>query len=371
MVHQSVNMNCPADTSIHEHEELAKRALVLKKKELKYKLMQASQMRNRAQLEEIRIEANYNKERMIKIQDLADKFRERFIKAAKAAKTAEILYKKLEQRLHKLEKFVADEQMQLTKLAIDCKGIGNQIYGSEYKLNSVINLRAAREKERRLLAVKIRAAKAALRGKMILNLKKKSQTNKAQILTKSIAKKPRSQPDRLSSIFSLKDSFLRNLASLRLTSKFSETGIALTDLTYTHNINPHDFVCLPDLIGSCTDKSCPYQHKSNYLMSDIEKLTDILSYKPSLTGFKPDPDLSKATNNINCRLKLKLYAAKLLAKNPGKPIETIAQNLVKYVRSNRPDHELLVTTRVLPKSVHLVQSDKTDDKISKSNEIKE
>lgn len=362
-------MNC-SDTSAYEHEELAKTALMLKKKELKYKLMQASQMRNRAQLEEIRVEANYNKERMVKIQSLANKFREKFIKAAKAAKAAEILYKKLEQRLLKLEKFVADEQMQLTRLAIYCKGIGSQIYGSEYKLNSVVNLRAAREKERRLLAVKIRAAKAAIRGKMILNLKKKSETNNAQPCTK-LVKKHRLQPDRLSSIINLKDSFLRNLASYRLTSKFSETGIALTDLSYTHNINANDFICLPDLIGSCTDKSCPYQHKSNYLMSDIEKLADILSYKPSLTGFKPESDSSEETNNNNCRLKLKLYAAKLLSANSGKPVEVIAQNLVKYVRSNKPNHELLVTTRVLPKSVHLVQSDRTDSMSPESNENKE
>lgn len=358
-------------TTIHEHEDLAQKALVLKKKELKYKLMQASQMRNRAKLEEIRIEANYNKERMIKIQALANKFREKFIKAAKAAKTAEILYKKLEQRLLKLEKFVADEQMQLTKLAIDCNSTGSRIHGPEYKLNPVVNLRAVRDKERRLLAVKIRAAKAALRGKMILNLRKKSETNTIQTRTKSIVRKPRLQPDRLSSLINLKDSVLRNFASFRLTSKFSETGLSLTDLSYAHNINPNDFVCLPDLVGSCTDKSCPYQHKSNYLMSDIEKLADILSYKPSLTGFKPEPSCSKEINDNSCRLKLKLYAAKLLSKNPDKPVEVIAQNLVKYVRSNLSDNDLLVAIRVLPKAAHLVQSDQKDNTDIKPDENKE
>jgi len=174
-----------------------------------------------------------------------------------------------------------------------------------------------------------------------------------------IRKRPPS--NRLSSLYNLKNSLLRNLASYRLTSKFLESGLLVTDLNYTHNICPDHYICLPDLIGTCTDKNCLYQHKSNYIMTDIDKLADILSYKPSLTGFKPDSNLSQEENNYRCRIRLKQYSAKLIAKNSDKLVETIAQNLVKYVRANKSDDELLTLIRQLPK-VRL-----TNGKASKAN----
>lgn len=169
-------------------------------------------------------------------------------------------------------------------------------------------------------------------------------------------KRKQAMPTRLSSLYDLRNSMLRNLASYRLTTGFSESGLRITDLTYTHNICPNDYICLPDLVGTCTDKNCRYQHKSNYFMTDIDKIADILSYKPSLTGFKVDPNLSDEENDYKCRIKLKQYAAKLLAKNSGKTVETIAQNLVKYVRSNKSNLELLTITRRLPKVSHLIVS---------------
>lgn len=156
-------------------------------------------------------------------------------------------------------------------------------------------------------------------------------------------------PNRLSSLYDSWDSVLVNLASYRLTNRFASTGKSVTEHSFTHNICPHDYICLPDLIGTCPDKSCLYQHQSNYLMTDIEKLVDILSYKPSLTGFKADTSLSQEDNARNCRLKLKHYAAKLIAKNSDKTVETIAQNLLRYVRGDKSDHELLVLRRKLPK----------------------
>lgn len=167
-------------------------------------------------------------------------------------------------------------------------------------------------------------------------------------------------PSRLSSLYDLNHSRLRNLASYRLTTNFLDTGAPLTDLRYTHNICPHDFICLPDLLGKCSDKSCIYQHQSNYLMSDIDKLADILSYNPQLTGFEPDPELGEEENINLCRVKLKQYAAKLIAKGCGNAVEIIAKNLVKYVRFNKTDKELLCMTRRLPKVSNIVHDNDND-----------
>lgn len=368
-------LNSTKVSNIREHEESAERALLLKRKELKWKLMQASQFQNRAQLEEMRVEANYNKRKMIKTSALADRLRARYIKVAEAAKIAQTLCKKIEDKLFKQEKFVADEKMQLTKLAMDCRKIGTELYGPDYRL--ALKSRDNSKEKQRLALLKLEAAKSALRCKMIelgnckkasinsparqkysIHLLKTIDQKKSSILNPiSIAKKRKLPlPTRLSSLYNSKNSILRNLASYRLTTRFVGTGIPITDLNYTHNICPNDYICLPDLIGTCTDKSCLYQHKSNYFMSDIEKLADILSYKPSLTGFKRDNELDQAENDNRCRLKLKQYAAKLLAKNSGKTVEMIAQNLVKYVRANKSDIELLTMSRKLPKINHLVRT---------------
>lgn len=431
---QEKSRNNEVQNSIREHEELAKKSLLLKRKELKWKLMQASQSKNRAQLEEIRVEANYNKKKMMKIMALAHKLRAQYVKVARAAKVAESLCKKSELELSTQEKFVADEKMQLTKLEVDCQKIGNQLYGSDYRL--AINSEVSNEEDKQRLALRLEAAKAVMRSKLI-EFEKRASINspakkllamaksqiqsrlseraglkntvphrspikaplriadidgtkspsidesirsKAHLMKKlspflrkkqsiqpelkdqnmesgthkiSTIKKPKPAPSRLSFLYDTKDSVLYNLASYRLTTRFAETGRPITDVNYTHNICPNDYICLPDLMGTCTDKNCLYQHKSNYFMSDIDKLTDILSYKPSLTGFKADTSLTIEENNNKCRLKLKQYAAKLLAKNSDKSVETIAQNLVKYVRANKSDHELLELTRELPKVSHL------------------
>lgn len=283
-----------------KHEESAQKALTLKRKELKWKLMQASHLQKEAQLEELRIEADYNKQRLMKISNLASKLRAKYIKACKAARNAQISQKQVESRFMDQEKLVANEKMQISKLAVECRKLGLQLYGSDYKLTN------SPSKWRKLCLT------------------------------------------RLSSLYDLRNSLLKNLASYRLTSVFQETGASITDLRYTHNISPLDDICITDLNGNCPDKDCKDQHESSYLMSDVERLADILSYRPSLIGFKLEPDLNKEENENNCCLKLKQYSARLLAKNSDKSIEVIAQNLVKYVRSNKSDLDLLVATRKIP-----------------------
>lgn len=484
---------CDSRLKSREHEELAKEALLLKRKELRWKLMQASHIRNQAKLEEIKVEAVYNKKKMIKITALANKLRARYIKVAKAAKNTEALCKKIEQQLLLQEKFVADGRMQLTKVAVECRKMGTQLYGPTYKLdlNSLTNhkqLITSSEQTQNsssyaqnLAMLKLQAAKLALKRSQLIELRKKTSLNspaqkllaplkaKEDHLTEGVSmhkedlesaqassskitsielrnvltprsttsnvvetsetiednedevepivtlddtipyrstkssntshiqklapflrrslvqthskahvdnskisispkkrkqqmqqQQPKNQPvslpvnGYLSPIYNWKESSLRNIAAYRLTSKFLETGLPLTDLNYAHNICPMDYICLPDLIGVCTDKDCLYQHKSNYIMSDIDKLADLLSYKPTLIGFKPDPSLSQGENDNACRLKLKQYAAKVLARNPSKSVETLARDLVKHIQSNKPDHKLLTGTRKLPKVSHFI-----------------
>lgn len=314
-----------------QEEESAKEDVILRRKELKWKLMVASQMRNRAKLEEMRAEANINKRKMIKASTLAAELRNKYIRCAKAAKIASTLYKQMEQDYLKQEEFVANEKMMLTKLSMECQKIGTQLYGPDYKLTN------NPDPTRRHLTTHGR----------ILN------SGHPSVISPRKRRLP-PPPTRLSSLYNTKESPLKNLASYRLTKNFKGIGIPMTDLTYAHNICPNDYICLPDLLGACPDEDCPYQHKSGYMLSDVDKLVDILSYRPSLTGYQADPDLGPKDNEDLCRKKLRDYAAKLIARNTGKSIEIIAKNLVKRVRLERTEHELLTSTRQLPKVSHRI-----------------
>jgi hypothetical protein len=310
-------------------EESTKKALLLKRKELKWKLMQASQTLNQAKLVEIKTALNYHRRKLSKAQALAVKLRDKYVKVVRSAKLTEVQLKTAETQLALQEKHVADERMQLTKLEIECIKAGTSLYGNNYKLPA---------NQRQLNHIK----------------------NKYSGLRTS---NPVRFVSRLSSLYDLNDSILKNLASYRLTRRFAEIGTTqLTDLSYSHNIHPLEFVCLPDLMGECTDKSCPYQHKSNYYMTDLEKLTDLLSYRPAAAGWlRGDDDLDEVENHRMCRVKLKQYAAKLIAKNANKPAEMIARAIVATdIRNDVPDVELLLMRRQLPKMVHLSKPQKDE-----------
>ncbi|KAG9510284.1 Receptor-type guanylate cyclase Gyc76C, partial [Fragariocoptes setiger] len=151
-----------------------------------------------------------------------------------------------------------------------------------------------------------------------------------------------------SPIHRVTDSFLTCLPSIRLTTRF-EYSDYLTTAAYTHNIQPHDYICQEDLLAKCTKEKCPHQHKAKYLMTDVDKLVDLLSYRPSIAGFRHDESISSEDNFLNCRNKLRIYAQNLINRSPHKSIEGIARNLVRWIRSKFNECELIHATRQLPK----------------------
>lgn len=295
-----------------KQEESAKKALALKKNELKWKLLQASQMRNSTKLDEIKFEAACAKKRSKKISSLLERLKAKYMKACKAAYNAEASYKSLEEKFSAQEKFVAEEKMQLTRLELECKKLGFELYGQDYKLSTALD-----------------------------------------VMTKPL------NPDgshrnhtetRMSSLYDFKDSLLRNLSAYRLSRAYQENNGKLTDLMYAHNICPSETVCAQELDNtSCNDKNCSCQHEQNYLMTDVEKLADIISYKPSICGVQMDPNQPDSMDLDKCRLRMKQYAARLLAQNSTKGAEVIAQSLIMLIRADKNDVDLLFSERVIPR----------------------
>lgn len=391
-------------SQVKKLEESTKRTLALKKKELRWKLMQVSQAQNRAKLEEIKTAVEYHKKKLSKAEDLASKLREKYVKVVKSAKLSEIQYKKAQAELTQQERHVADEKMQLTKLAYECINTGKDIYGESYNLpknnqnggnSRIINIperaiskdQQQKDQEQktsakggdkdcnlntktsdnrildqlspflrtaRLNAINYLSTKTGQQQSSKPKLSAKKSTS--QLSNKKIINKKHMEIRRtcLSSIYTTNDSIFKNMASYRLTHKFNESNLSPTDPIYSHNICPFEYVCLPDLLGDCQDKACRYQHKSNYQMTDMEKLTDLLSYKPQIAGFKPDPNLSSEANMRMCQLKLKEFAAKMISRNADKSIEYIAKNLVKKIRAfGGTDSDLILKRRELPKTSHM------------------
>jgi len=383
-----------ATTNLNEfvkaQEETTKKALLLRRNELKWKLMQASQTQNKARLDEIKQEMNYYKEKLAKTQELAVRLRERYVRVVKSAKLSENQLKKVERQFQSHEKYVADEKMELTKIALDCVNIGRTLYGESYKLpanpssngassksgQTEQSVRGAQEgynntanKSSGTLSLisgsgnSDNQAKVSEQSKMLENLapflrrvrtnanansslerngnspptsstesvrntastssnilnklvslsphKKGTKLNGSRsTVQKAITASPKKVPidvdkdlrltltkrrqrcsnnsGRLSGIYDRKDSILKNIVSYRLISKFASTeqqqsNHPLTDLTYSHNNCPEEYVCLPDLISKCSDKNCAYKHKSSYMISDTEKLREILASRPAQT----------------------------------------------------------------------------------------
>lgn len=400
LINLTAKVNELTNSQAKIREESTKKALILKRKELKWKLMQASQARNQAKLMEIKTSLNYHKQKLSRAQALGAKLRAKYVKVVKSAKLTESQHKQAEAELALQEKYVADEKMQLTKLAFECLKTGTLLFGDGYKLpenNNQLNLRKitrypeskisnqlnkqpsdtqpspptdsastpeTKEEILKKLSPFLRRARSMAGANKDNTVRTKPRINvviddniTTNIVRPSLSakKRKRTSVSRLSSLYDLNDSVLKNLASYRLTRKFAEIGTTkLTDLAYSHNIHPLEYVCLPDLLGECSDKSCPYQHKSNYFMTDLEKLTDLLSYRPAAAGWiRGDDDLDEVENYRVCRVKLKQYAAKLISKNADKPVEAIARAIVSDIRDNNTDIDLLLMRRQLPKIAHL------------------
>lgn len=327
--------------TLSDKEQSTKISVLLLRNELKWKLMQASQAKNKTRLDEIKTELNYYRDKLAKTQDLAARLRERYVKVVNSAKTSETHFKRAELQFQNQERYVADEKMELTKIAMECMSIGRSLYGDKYELpanrsnnrvkgstsETVTNLerlrpiedinpqpggsnQGSRHEILDKLSPFLRQARQHAEAKQqtstlpvtststaIVNTvpniqknlsvkRKQGKSDHNKDLRVAITKKKKTSQGRLSRLYNLDDSILRNITTYRLTSKLVNNDNQrklLTDLTLSHNNTPHEFVCFHDLINKCTDKDCKYKHKTNYMISDTAKLGEILKIRPLAT----------------------------------------------------------------------------------------
>lgn len=125
---------CDPNSLAKAQVEANKRAVILKRNELKWKLMQVSQARNKAKLEEIKNCLDQHREKLSKTKSLALRLKRRYIKAMRSIKLGESQLTEAEGEFQNQEKFVAHEMMELTKIQFECLNVGKSLYGDCYKL---------------------------------------------------------------------------------------------------------------------------------------------------------------------------------------------------------------------------------------------
>lgn len=76
-------------------------------------------------------------------------------------------------------------------------------------------------------------------------------------------------------------------------------GLSVLSGTFSHKLDCRVPLCQFDLMGRCLDDHCPWQHQSDYSLSEREHLVDIVSYCPSVTGIDNSMDISMYENLMN------------------------------------------------------------------------
>jgi len=81
--------------------------------------------------------------------------------------------------------------------------------------------------------------------------------------------------------------------SYRFCEFYQQTGLTASAKTFSHKLDCHVPLCQFDLMGKCLDENCPWQHRSDYHLSNRECLLDLLSYHPSAVRIDSSTPLSQ------------------------------------------------------------------------------
>ncbi|RWS22377.1 zinc finger C3H1 domain-containing protein-like protein [Leptotrombidium deliense] len=147
-------------------------------------------------------------------------------------------------------------------------------------------------------------------------------------------------------------SVLSHLHSFRLSNYFEEhcihnyTKPEYASSSYTNAINPHEYLCRFDLLGTCNDENCPWQHCRNYLLNDDDKLIDLLLYKPAIAhiGF------GKENGSEEPLKALRDFVANFRRENIKLTDYELQEKLVRLVRSDSvKERPVCVLTRCFPR----------------------
>lgn len=136
------------------------------------------------------------------------------------------------------------------------------------------------------------------------------------------------------------------LSSFRLNKYFeSISGDSATSDLYCNRIEPSKVFCTSELVnGKCDSKECSMQHSSSYILSEIDKLVDIISFSPSIAAVREEEvNANPGTKEYYAvRSKMENFAKRF---KQDQEFNCVAGQLITLVRDQTKDKSPLEITR--------------------------
>lgn len=146
------------------------------------------------------------------------------------------------------------------------------------------------------------------------------------------------------------DSPLLSLSSFRLNKYFeSISGDLPTSDVYCNRLDSSKALCWRELNdGHCSTVDCSMQHAKSYMMSELDKLVDIISFEATIAGVTSEEMASKpGSKEYNSAYrKMVNFAIRFRHRQPDEPFNSIAGQLIKLVRDKIKDKNILEVVRV-------------------------
>lgn len=123
-------------------------------------------------------------------------------------------------------------------------------------------------------------------------------------------------------------SVLEHFNSYRFFSFINRVDI-LSDF-WSNRLNPNEIICHYDLTGTCKDDKCQFQHQKDYILNQMEKILDVLTYS-HMFGEK----IKKLNDFKNPKLLLEKAKEYLQSENLNlnEKFETIQEKLIQIIRN--------------------------------------
>ncbi|XP_067123532.1 zinc finger C3H1 domain-containing protein-like isoform X2 [Centruroides vittatus] len=118
---------------------------------------------------------------------------------------------------------------------------------------------------------------------------------------------------------------LLHINSYRLNPYFSITGKNLSSSSFAHGVNARSRICRFDLLGTCNDDQCTWQHYDDYKLNENEKLVNLLAFAPLVAK------IEKLDNLQLCEKKLKKAADDFFHEYPLLSLEELCKIAVEKV----------------------------------------
>lgn len=153
---------------------------------------------------------------------------------------------------------------------------------------------------------------------------------------------------------------LLHINSYRLNPHFLFNERHLSSNTYAHGIDARSRICRFDLLGTCNDDQCKWQHYDDYKLKENETLADLLAFAPIIAKVEPSDNIQL------CEKKFQKTVQNIFQENPSLSLEELCKIVASKVNAslqNKAPYFVSLTKRFWKPNI------KNQNNISEDNEF--